>query len=139
MNEGWLGDDYLILFDEAEVSSASDRYAISEFLPGYQVLGLRGWDDFILRDSAGRTYCVSTVPMDPKQLSPFPFPDPGTSLGADPRFSGRIKWYVTPIVFGGDPSGEKNRTWVSHEQHGQLVRWWNDKHRSLKGHSQTPA
>jgi hypothetical protein len=29
MTEGWFGDDYLILFDEAEVASASDRYSIS--------------------------------------------------------------------------------------------------------------
>ena len=34
VNEGWLGDDYLILFDEAEVETASDRYEISQLLPG---------------------------------------------------------------------------------------------------------
>ena len=89
MNEGWVGEDYLILFDEAEVASASDRYAISQLLPGYQVLGLRGWDDFILRDSAGLPYSVPTVPADPKYLSPFPVPEVGASLIPDPRFSGR--------------------------------------------------
>jgi hypothetical protein len=139
MNEGWLDDDYLILFDETEVASATDRYAISQLFPGYQVLGLRGWDDFILRDSEGRTYSLPTVPMDPEYISPFPVPGTGVKLAADPSFSGRIKWYVTPIVFGGDPSGEKNLTWVSHEQHAQLVRWWNDKYRLLKGHTHTPA
>jgi hypothetical protein len=90
VNEGWLGDDYLILFDEAEVETASDRYEISQLLPGYQVLGLRGWDNFILRDSAGQTWSVPTVPTDPKYLSPFPLPDAGLSLRPDPRFSGRI-------------------------------------------------
>jgi len=66
MNEGWLGDDYLILFDEAEVAAPSDRYGISQLLPGYQVLGLRGWDDFILRDSARQIYSVPTVPTEPR-------------------------------------------------------------------------
>src|SRR3981189_3284919 len=98
MDEGWLGDDYLVLFDEPEVAAASDRYAISQLLPGYQVLGLRGWDDFILRDSAGQTYCVPTVPTDPKYLSPFPLLEVGASLSPDPRFHGRIKWYVMPTV-----------------------------------------
>jgi hypothetical protein len=28
MIEGWHGENYLMLFDEAEVASASDRYAI---------------------------------------------------------------------------------------------------------------
>jgi len=139
MKEGWLADDYLILFDEAEVGAASDRYAISQLLPGFQVLGLRGWDDFILRDSEGQTYSVPTVPTDQRYLSPFPLPGAGSRLRPDPRHSERIKWYVTPIVFGGDPGVGANLVWVSHEEHAQLVRWWNDMYRSLKGHPYTPA
>jgi hypothetical protein len=50
MIEGWFGDDYLISFNEAEIASASDRYSISRFIPGYQVIGLRGWDDLIVKD-----------------------------------------------------------------------------------------
>ena len=65
MIEGWNGADYLILFDEGEISPVSDRYAISCSLPGFQVIGLRGWDDFIVRDSAGHIYCVPTVPAIP--------------------------------------------------------------------------
>jgi len=139
MNEGWLYDDYLILFDEAEVAAASDRYAILRLLPGYQVLGCAVGDDFILRDSAGQTYSVPTVPADPKYLSPFPLPEVGASLSRDPRFHGRIKWYVMPTVFGGDPKVGKNLTWVSHEQHAQLVRWWNDKYRALTSQPHAPA
>jgi len=46
MTEGWFGDEHLILFDEAEVASASDRYGISQSLPGCRVIGLRDWDNF---------------------------------------------------------------------------------------------
>lgn len=138
MIEGWLGDDYLILFDEAEIAAASDRYEISQQLPGYHVIGLRGWDDFILRDSVGQTYSVPTVPTDPKYLTPFPLPE-AASISPDPRFTGRIKWYVTPIVFGGDPRDEKNLAWLSHEQHAQLVNWWNNMYHSLTSLPHVPS
>jgi hypothetical protein len=54
MREGWYGEEYLVLFDASEVSEASVRYDIASSLPGYEVLGLRGWDDLIVRDTAGR-------------------------------------------------------------------------------------
>ena len=131
MREGWRGDDHLILFDETEVSAASHRYSISDFLPGFGLVGLRGWGDFIVRDSAGSTFCVPTVPLDPQYLSPFSLPDGAVALQPDVRFESKIKWYVKPIVFGGDPSAGDNCVWVSHEQHAQLVRWWNDQYRAL--------
>ena len=132
MNEGWYGDDHLILFDEAEIASASDRYAISQFLPGYKVIGLRGWDDFILQDSSGGTYCAPTFPAVADHVSAYALPSSGTTLSSDDRFQGKIKWYVKPIVFGGDPQSQENIIWVSHEQHAQLVKYWNGLYRSMK-------
>jgi hypothetical protein len=41
----------------------------------------------------------------------------------DFRYSGKIKWYIKPIVFDGDPNPGENLTWVNHEKHAQLVRW----------------
>ena len=137
--EGWYGDDYLLLFDEAEVSSVSDRYAISQFLPGYQVIGLRGWDDFVVRDLAGHTFTVETVPMIADHLSPYTLPAVESSLIPDDRFRGKIKWYVRPVVFGGDPHLGKNVIWVSHEQHTQLVKYWNELYRSQLRQPGTPA
>jgi hypothetical protein len=68
--EGWYGSDHLLLFNETEIASASDRYAVSQFLPGYKVIGLRCWDDFILEDASGARYCVPTVPTVAEHLSP---------------------------------------------------------------------
>jgi hypothetical protein len=48
MHEGWLGEDYVVLFDESEVAAASERYGAWRLLPGFTVLGLRSWDDFIV-------------------------------------------------------------------------------------------
>ena len=132
MNEGWCGDDHLILFDDSEIASASDRYAVSQFLPGYKVVGLRGWDNFILQDSSGATYCTPTVPAAADQVSAYALPSSGTNLRRDDRFQGKIKWYVKPIVFGGDPQSQENIIWVSHDQHAQLVKYWNGLYRSMK-------
>jgi len=53
-------------------------------------------------------------------------------LQPDGRFTGKIKWYVKPIALGGDAGVGENLVWVSHEEHGQLVKWWNDKYLALK-------
>ena len=50
MREGWHGGDYLVLFDESEVAVASAPYEMSQFLPGFKVLGLLSWDDSIVRN-----------------------------------------------------------------------------------------
>jgi hypothetical protein len=130
--EGWYGSDHLILFNQAEIASASHRYAVSQFLPGYKVIGLRGWDDFILEDSIGARYCVPTVPAVAEHLSPYALPSARATLSTDDRFQGKIKWYVKPLVFGGDPESASNVIWVTHDQHAELVKYWNGVYRSLK-------
>jgi hypothetical protein len=94
MNQGWNGDEYLILFTETEIAGVSERYGISKLLPGYEVVGLRGWDDFIVRDSVGRTYCIPTVPVDSQYLSSFAISESAATLHPDVHFDGKIKWYV---------------------------------------------
>ncbi len=133
MIEGWYGDDHLILFNDTEIATVSDRYAVPQFLPGYKVIGLRGWDDFILQDSNGATHCAPTVPAVAEHLSAYALPPATAMLKPDDRFQGKIKWYVKPIVFGGDPQSQANVIWVNHDQHAELVKYWNGLYRSLKG------
>jgi hypothetical protein len=118
--------------DGSEASAASDGYAISQVLPGFKAIGLRGWDDFILQDSNGATFSVPTVPAIPAYLSPYALPPAGSTLAPDDRFHNKIKWYVRPVVFGGDPQLGANVVWVSHDEHAQLVKYWNDVYRSVK-------
>jgi hypothetical protein len=131
MREGWCGEDYLVLFDGREVPQASLRYDIARLLPGYEVLGLCGWDDLIVRDAAGAVFTVPTVPLAPTHLETFELPKSDTHLAHDTRFTGRIKWYLQPLAFGGDSNVGENLIWVDHDQHSGLVRWWNDKNRGL--------
>jgi hypothetical protein len=98
MREGWH-DDYLVLLSDQESSDASRGYEIQKFLPGYQIAGLRGWDDFIVRDASGGVFTVPTVPMDPQYLAAWTPPPDSALLEPDSRFTGKIKWYTKPIVF----------------------------------------
>jgi hypothetical protein len=130
MTEGWLREDYLILFDEKSLSLEAE-YDLSAYLPGYRLVGLRGWDDFIVEDSGGRLFTVPTVPLLSDHLSPLRFEDTQGDLIPDDRLKGKIKWYVTPLVLGGDPKPGNNMIWVTLDQHTQLVKWWNLKYREL--------
>ena len=134
MDEGWFAEQHFVLFTEAEARSAITRYGIAEALPGYSLLGLAGWDNFLLRSPVGETFIAPTVPLGAGTLSPLEVP-PASSLEPDSRFAGRVKWYVKPIAFGGDPSAKENLVWVSHQQHQDLVAWWNAKYREIKGSS----
>ena len=68
------------------------------------------------------TYSVPTVPLIGRRVEPFTLPGPEVRLQPDPRFMGKIKWYLQPLVFGGDPEAGPNLVWIRHEQHAQLVK-----------------
>jgi hypothetical protein len=72
------------------------------------------------------------VPMIPQYLAAWTLPPYSALLEPDLRFTGKIKWYTKPIVFGGDPSDPSNTLWISHEQHMQLVTWWNLQYREVR-------
>jgi hypothetical protein len=131
MDEGWYEDDYLILFAGQEVPRATDRYGIAAALPGFQVVGLRGWDNLIVRDESGQAFSVPAIPCNAKYLAPFHVPAEPWQLAKDASVAGKIKWYVKPLVFGGDAAVGPNLTWVTHDKHAELVRWWNKRYRTL--------
>lgn len=121
MREGWVGDEYLILFEDDELQSVSASYSFAELLPGYKLLGLRSWDDFIVDDNAGHLFTVPTVPVGTTHLAPFQLPTADQIWNTDEQLTGRIKWYVKPLVFGGDPSSHQNQAWISHNS---ILSWF---------------
>jgi len=44
----------------------------------------------------GTTYSVETVPAIADYLKPYALPPAGSTLSADDRFQGKIKWYLMP-------------------------------------------
>ena len=135
MREGWHDDDYLVLLSNQESLDASRGYEIQRYLPGYQIVGLRSWDDLIVRNASGGVFTVPTVPMDLQYLAAWTLPPDSILLKPDLRFTGQTKWYIKPLIFGGDASDPTNTLWVSREQHMQLVTWWNLQYREVRVHS----
>jgi hypothetical protein len=131
MKEGWIGEEYVVLFEE-KASSLEKAYGLGEFLTGYTLVGLHGWHDFIVEDGGGSFFTVPSVPLLKELLRPFSFEAAGNDFVLDNLIQGKIKWYVTPLIFGGDPQLEDNVGWVTLDQHIQLVKWWNEKYRELK-------
>lgn len=125
MTEGWIGNSYLVLFTQDESADLTRRYEITQHLPGYVLLGLCNWDDFICMAPDGRIVSVPTVPLTKAYVNAFAMPDVEAGLRPDPRFAGKIKWYVQPLVFGGSPTDQANLTWVDLTTHIQAVVWFN--------------
>jgi len=126
MKEGWRNDGYWALCeDQKEAEHLTAIYGIAEYLPGYSIFGLKGWDDFILVDRESKYFLVPTIPLERACLSAFHFPTETLRLQSDERFTKRFKWYVKPIRFGGDPSAKENVVWLSLDEHVQAVKWWN--------------
>ena len=84
-----------------------------------------------LVDESDRTYTVPTVPIDPEYLEKYELPTPD-SLELDSRLTGKVKWYVKPIVFGGSATADDNVAWITHASHRESVRYWNSTYRRLK-------
>lgn len=114
MREGWNNGDYWSLCeDRTEAEHLTTIYGLADYLPGYFIVGLKNWDDFILCDREGRYFSVPTVPVEPASLAPFHFPSESLPLEADERLAGKFKWQVKPIRFGGDPAAKENMAWLS--------------------------
>ena len=128
MKQGWSGDDYLIVFDAAESERMTEAYGIRDFLPDATIIAIHGWDDFIIRNAKGQLFQVPTLPLDTLHMTAFRRKLNIANLVADSRFTDKVKWYVNPIVFGGDPEIGDNIIWIDLETHQELVRWWNRKY-----------
>ncbi len=127
MKEGWHNDDYLILFERHEVEQKEQAYGINRLLPGYTLLGLIGWDDFLLMERATqKLFRIPTLPVASEQRKEWQHSLDSIRLQPDEQFHRKVKWYVKPIIFGGDPNPGQNITWISHDEHVQAVKYWND-------------
>ncbi len=125
MKEGWFGNEYWSLYEgEKEEAEARAAYGLDDFLPGHRLVGLRNWDDFVVRDEAGQCFKIPTVPLKPAQMEEFAFAVDANALERDEGLEGKIKWHVTPVFFGGDGEARENLALVTPEQHAELVRWW---------------
>jgi hypothetical protein len=133
MTEGWHDDEYLVRFSEDEVEPVTERYGPKHFINGFRIVGLRGWDDFILQDTKGKSFTMPTVPIAIEYLKPFMLVIDSSKVRPDSRFTGKVKRYAKPPIFGGDPQAKENMTWIDFQRHADAVQWWNQKNLEVKG------
>ncbi|MGE9293812.1 MAG: hypothetical protein ACQKBW_09385 [Puniceicoccales bacterium] len=129
MKEGWYGNEYLVLFEGEEIEARTNDYAIPTYMPGHTLLGLAAWDNFIVReDKTGKVYKVLTLPMRPEYREPcdIDLADAEFKLDRDARYYQKVKWYIDPVVFGGDPEPGENMVWLPHKEHVEAVLYWNN-------------
>jgi len=93
MTEGWINEEYLVLFSREESNSLSAKYDFAKYLPDHNLIGLRGWDDFIVVDPNGEVFSLPTIPMDLTLAEPFVLSE-NLAFEPDDRFKGKIKWYL---------------------------------------------
>jgi hypothetical protein len=134
MTEGWHDKEYLILFDQPEIDRLGEAYSFPPSLSSYRVVGLCGWDDFVLQNQDGSLVRIPTVPLDVAYIMPLQFRIESATIQPDSRFTGKIKWYIKPLAFGGDATAQTNMAWLSLEQHIEAVKWWNQMYREIQPH-----
>jgi len=91
------------------------------------------WDDFLVQAcETQKVYRVPTVPIAEERKQEWAVEIDCSRLQVDSRFQGKVKWYVKPIVFGGDPNPAENMIWISYKDHAQAVNYWNRLYSELK-------
>jgi len=128
MIKAYTKENEILLFDSDKVSQISSEYCLDKVLPDHQIIGLIDWDDFLIVDKNNKTFQVPTVPIDTQYLNSFEC----EVVKEEEVKEELIKWYVTPLIFGGDPSSSENINFIDIETHIKLVVWWNNKYQEIK-------
>lgn len=131
MKSGWHQNIHYNIFTEEEALCFYTKYNIDNYIPEYRLIGLIGWDDFIISKN-NEFYKIPTVPIDLKYCEKLPILDLSIKLTEDSRIKNLIKWYIKPIVFGGNPEAQDNVEFIDIEKHCQYVNFWNKKYFEIK-------
>lgn len=126
--EGWLSKNYYILFSDSEKELYKEKHHLGKYLPEYEFFGLFNWDNFIVNVPNKYYAIVPIIPLLPKYVTKFSYKNRSILLTQDPSLKGKMRWYKTPLVYGGDPKDEGNIAWIGIEEHAKLIETWNKKY-----------
>ena len=85
-----------LIFDEQDVARASEQSGIGRYLPGFVIIGLSAWDDFLVRDVHQSLFVVPTLPMAERYLRPVAAPVGREQLERDARYAERSNGGSSP-------------------------------------------
>ena len=129
MNHFWINKEHYNILSTEE--SARYEVVLKKYINKFRVIGIVGWDNFILSDGSNH-FSIPTVPVDQKYLKELEYPDLKPMTKSEQSEHSKIKWYLTPLIFGGSPDSESNIAWVTIDEHIKLITFWNQKYFEIK-------
>ena len=135
--EGWLAEEYVRIYADADRGRIAALYDFATFLPGFQPWGSWGLDALCLGPDS-RLYVVDWIPLEEsftkeRYASIAAFEEDVARLheatAAYEHFQKEVH-FVKPITFGGDPS--EAPVMIDQATHAEVCRFWNATYRRLK-------
>jgi hypothetical protein len=130
---GTVGGKYVRLFDSQEWDRINSEYDVSQYIPGYRIIGSVDFDALCVGPDH-RVYTVPFIPMSEDHKAVFANGSADLQaitelyLGiATPDQDVQIH-FVKPIAFGGDPGDPKNVTHIPQPAHAKMCTFWNEKY-----------
>lgn len=148
--EGFIGREFVRLFQPSELEQLNEAYEIPVYVPGLYLIGSNGGGEAYCYDRRVPTHAVVRVPFVPLShellevlgdnlpsvLDAFAH-GPRDANGQfppvpSPENNGMEITERHPVIFGGDPTDPKNKLVVDRATHIKLVRFWNAKYREAE-------
>jgi hypothetical protein len=145
--EGFIGDNYLVLWSVSEIGDYNRAYQVEEYAPGLLQFGSNGGGGAYAFDTRKTGFPVVMVPFVGMELKYARTIAPTfdaflewlrTDNGGDSRrrnrqnLAGKEIFEVQPVVLGGSPTDPGNKVLLTRRQHIEAVRYWNRIIRELR-------
>jgi len=135
--EGWLGEEYVRIYADADRARIAGLYDFKQFLPGFQPWGSWGLDALCLGPDS-RLFAIDWIPLEEsfareKYASVAAFEEGIARLReatAEYEHFQKEMHFVKPIIFGGDPA--EMPVMLDQATHAEVCRFWNATYRRLK-------
>ena len=139
--EGFIQQSYFRLYSVGELLSLNEAYQVTSFAPRLVIFGSNGCGEafgFDTRQDPIEIIQIPFIPMDFQYAKPL-----GKSFleflhalekidhgdGTPPQIEmstvGKEVHEIQPIIFGGNPTDDKNKALVTSEEHAELSVFWN--------------
>ena len=139
--EGFLQQSYFRLYSCEDLISLNEAYQVHNFAPGLLLFGSNGGGEafgFDTRHNPPEIVRIPFIPMDFEYAQPLGKSflgflqalaerDQGDSYlpQIDLSTVGKEVHEIQPILFGGDPTDNKNKVLVTSEEHAKFSVFWN--------------
>jgi hypothetical protein len=143
--EGFVGDEFVRLYDPAELAQLNQAYGFPLYLPGLVLFGSNGCGDAYAYDRRGQAVSVVKVPFVPLEWEYVEEVASGVSAlllsyaraaavsqEPNPELLGAEVDQVQPICLGGSATDPKNQFAFPRAKHIEAVAFWNRTYREVK-------